>query len=133
MQTFLPLASFTQSLGCLDIKRLGKQRIEAKQIFDALVLGSGPWYYHPATKMWKGFEGSLAMYHNLAIQLWIAKGYKNTMKFIDYTDLNTDRPAWFGGSKFHASHRSNLLRKNPFHYGKFCWKEPDDLPYIWPI
>jgi len=33
--------------------------------------------------------------------------------------------------EIHASHRSNLLRKNFEFYSKFGWKEPDNLPYIW--
>ena len=41
-------------------------------------------------------------------------------------------PPWFGNNSFHASHRSNLLRKNKKHYSKFKWKEPQNIPYIWP-
>ena len=36
MQTFLPYKSFTKSAQVLDYKRLGKQRVEAMQIFNAL-------------------------------------------------------------------------------------------------
>jgi hypothetical protein len=42
-------------------------------------------------------------------------------------------PDWFGNKEFHASHRSNLLRKDPEFYGKYGWTEPHDLPYIWPL
>jgi hypothetical protein len=38
-----------------------------------------------------------------------------------------------GQEEIHASHRSNLLRKDSEFYGKFGWAEPDDLPYFWPI
>jgi len=41
-------------------------------------------------------------------------------------------PAWLGTDTFHASHRSNLLRKDPDYYGQWGWTEPSDLPYIWP-
>lgn len=44
MQTFLPYPSFTHSLACLDNKRLGKQRVEAKQILMALEFG--PYQYN---------------------------------------------------------------------------------------
>jgi hypothetical protein len=37
-----------------------------------------------------------------------------------------------GDEAFHASHRSNLLRKDRDYYGAFGWTEPDDLPYVWP-
>jgi len=40
-------------------------------------------------------------------------------------------PRWLGDEKLHASHRSNLLRKNPEWYSKFGWKEPNNLPYVW--
>lgn len=33
----------------------------------------------------------------------------------------------------HASHRSNLLRKEPEYYTQFGWTEPPDLPYVWPV
>jgi hypothetical protein len=41
-------------------------------------------------------------------------------------------PPWWGDERLHASHRSNLLRKDPAHYGRFGWAEPPDLPYFWP-
>ena len=47
-------------------------------------------------------------------------------------DLEPNLPNWFGGD-IHATHRSNLLRKDAAHYGQFGWGEPDDLPYHWPI
>jgi hypothetical protein len=33
MQTFLPYKIFMKSLECLEDKRLGKQKVEAKQIY----------------------------------------------------------------------------------------------------
>jgi hypothetical protein len=45
---------------------------------------------------------------------------------------STFLPLWIGWAPFHASHRSNLLRKNPDWYGQFGWTEPEDLPYLWP-
>lgn len=41
-------------------------------------------------------------------------------------------PAWWGDESVHASHRSNLLRKDPQFYSAFGWSEPHDLPYVWP-
>ncbi len=58
MQTFLPYEDFTLSAQCLDYRRLGKQRVEALQIFNALTGASTKdgreyrgWINHPATKM----------------------------------------------------------------------------------
>ena len=41
-------------------------------------------------------------------------------------------PPWIGWEAFHASHRSNLLRKDSEWYGQFHWTEPENLPYLWP-
>ena len=120
MQTFLPYDDFVLSLDCLDYRRLGKQRVEAMQLLNAMKREKGGWINHPATKMWRGYEKALTD--------------KNTMKIVDVGELNDDDyPPWFGNEKIHASHRSNLLRKNPEFYGKYGWTEPDNLEYIWPV
>lgn len=129
MQTFLPVPDFKKSAKILDYRRLGKQRVEARQILQALKTGKG-WIHHPATKMWKGFELALIEYSNTMITEWISRGYKNTMKIIPVFSFSL--PPWFGDAAFHASHRSNLLRKNKEYYSKFNWKELDNLPYVWP-
>ena len=60
MQTFLPYTDFIKGAKCLDYKRLGKQRIEAKTIYDILTgnAKSNAWKNHPATKMWEDYENS---------------------------------------------------------------------------
>jgi CRISPR/Cas system-associated protein Cas10 (large subunit of type III CRISPR-Cas system) len=82
--------------------------------------------------MWKGYENALKEYYNSILMEWINRGYKNTMQ---YETINVEYPIsypfWFGKTSFHASHRSNLLRKNKEYYSKFDWKEQDNLPYIW--
>ena len=42
-------------------------------------------------------------------------------------------PPWFRDDTLHASHRSNLLRKDRDYYSRFGWNEPADLPYYWPV
>ena len=133
MQTFLPYDDFVLSLDCLDYRRLGKQRVESMQLLNAMITTAG-WYNHPATKMWRGYEKALTEYMNLSIILWKDRGYKNTMKIVDVGDIDEDEyPPWFGDERVHASHRSNLLRKDPEFYGQYGWKEPSDLPYFWPV
>ena len=135
MQTFLPYQSFTKSLYCLDNKRLGKQRVEAMQILNALRPGSSSrWQNHPAVKMWRGHEASLALYHDLAIATWVMRGYNNNMEYVDPDLMHAvdQYPSWLT-EDFCAAHRSNLLRKDPVFYGKYGWTEADDLPYIWPV
>jgi hypothetical protein len=135
MQTFLPYSNIEKSIQCLDWRRLGKQRVEALQIF-RIVAGIKPdskWRHHPAVKMWMGYPGPIAYYMNTCIKEWIKRGYKNTM-FIHPLDVyEMTYPKWLGDEAFHASHRSNLLRKNPNWYGQFGWTEPDYLPYCWPV
>lgn len=130
MQTFLPVPDFTESAKILDYRRLGKQRIEAQQIYNTLIKGGG-WEHHPAVKMWRGFENCLLAYFNAMVEEWIRRGFKNTRKIMPLPDLYP-KPPWLGLDEFHASHRSNLLRKNPVYYEKFGWVEPPDLPYYWP-
>lgn len=127
MQTFLPYPDFQESAACLDVKRLGKQRVEVLQ----LVLGQFP--NHPASRMWRGYEQSLINYGLTVCQEWTRRGYSDSVsgKLALHKDYSA-QPPWFGNEEFHASHRSNLLRKDPVWYSRFSWSESSDLPYIWP-
>jgi hypothetical protein len=129
----LPYKDFSSTFQCLDYRRLGKQRIEARQIYN-IITGqqkSNGWKHHTIVKMWEGYENALALYHNLCIQQWIKRGYKNNMPLLEVKDIVY--PSWLGNENFHASHRSNLLRKDFTYYSKFGWKEENNLPYIWII
>ena len=133
MQTFLPSKSIRKSLEILDNKRLGKQRVEAFQILNILLKRTKTkgWKNHPAVKMWKGHSNALKSYFNVSLEEWIKRGFRNNMEF-EKIRGKIVFPSWFGKDKFHASHRSNLLRKNKEHYSKFGWKENSELPYVWP-
>jgi len=132
MQTFLPLPNIVESLKILDNKRLGKQRVEAFQIRNTLIGKTSGWHNHPAVKMWDGYIQCLTDYMNNCIKEWICRGYQNNMQII-YGDDTFVYPPWFGEEKFHASHRSNLLRKDFNYYSQFGWSEPTNLPYYWPV
>lgn len=134
MQTFVPYANMHESAVVLDRQRLGKQRVETLQILRALCEGGG-WVNHPATKMWRGHESGLAAYGIAVCDAWTARGYKDTCKdkIVAFKAPNElDLPEWWGNDAVHASHRSNLLRKSPEHYGQFGWTEGPDLEYVWP-
>lgn len=159
MQTFLPYSNYVKSARCLDNKRLGKQRVECKQILLALGAAVGDhvprnssWRNHPAVKMWYGYEIELCDYSAAMCVEWIYRGFKDTLhaQFVATRQviLNADiarahrrgqtyitpkRPWWLGREELHASHRSNLLRKDAKHYGRFGWLEPPDLEYYWPV
>lgn len=141
MQTFLPYPSFARSAKALDTKRLGKQRVETLQIMSSLMTGSG-WVNHPATRMWEGFEWALLHYQQAMFREWVeVRGFKDTcfyktqLLYFEHgpqQDFNR-LPPWHGNKAFHLSHQSNLIRKDPEHYGPQFPGVPDDLPYIWPI
>lgn len=137
MQTFLPYEDFTLSAQCLDYRRLGKQRVEALQIFNALEgipTKSGRqytgWLNHPAVTMWRGYEEALLLYKNKMIEEWILRGYNNTMEMVGVSD-DVEMPHWLGNEKLHASHRSNLLRKDCEFYSQYGWTETHNLEYYW--
>ena len=137
MQTFLPFANFEASAKVLDRQRLGKQRVEGFQILKSLLLGGG-WQHHPATKQWASHEFSLCNYIEVMCREWTDRGYEDSI-VVKVGDLLLDHPlppgtppGWLGYEPFHSSHRANLLRKDPVHYGQFGWTEDPADPYYWP-
>jgi len=166
VQTFLPYPDFLETAKCLDWQRLGKQRSEGKQILNCLYYRKNNdlymidkngrkrrrgWIDHVAVKMWIGYEEALKSYINAIIYEWISRGYNNNMPFYEADpNVKFELPHWIGDEAFHASHRSNLLRKanetyikridenrkNPNEliewYSQFKWEEPANLPYVWP-
>lgn len=107
MQTFIPYSDYEKVAKCLDNKRLGKQRVETWQIYNALQkikrredlkfriedkeymnqteldeydsLQRIGWENHPIVKMWKNYESSLLKYGLVMCQEWIRRGFKDTM------------------------------------------------------
>ena len=133
MQTFLPYDDFRKTVKCLDWRRLGKQRVEAFQILKILNGETNRWVNHPAVLMWKGHEAALGLYMNHCILEWVGRGYNNNMQYSKIIASQVVLPDWFGDNSFHASHRSNLLRKNFEHYSQFGWEENSELEYVWPV
>lgn len=132
MQTFLPYPDFAESARVLDRQRLGKQRVEALQIY-RLIMGfsKGGWSHHPAVLMWQGYGDALAMYLEAMIDEWVSRGYKNTIVVPNFSILSS-KPGWIGHEEFHASHRAALLAKKPDWYQSFGWTEEPKIAYFWP-
>lgn len=134
----------------LDNKRLGKQRVEAKQIIDILenydntrTFAKG-WSNHPATKSWIGFTNHLKVYYNIICREWIKRGFTQNMSLysideslfniipttFDGISINFDKtlinqysfPVWFSFYPFYMSHQAALCRKDPLHY-KFLLRD----------
>jgi hypothetical protein len=133
MQTFLPSTSFKISAQILDYKRLGKQRIEAKQLLNILLNRTDKkgWRHHPALLQWIGYEEALKHYYNEIVIEWINRGYKNTMK-LEHTCNSFNMPHWLNDN-FCSYHRQTLLFKNYEYYKQFGWKETPKYEYFWPI
>ena len=139
MQTFLPLPSFTDSALVLDQRRLGKQRVEAMQVLNAIYQPRHGWRRHPVAKMWSRHPLALAHYGIVVCERWAGLGYADSVrdKIIaivaagETVIRQATLPWWFGNEAFHSSHRSNLLRKDWDHYSRFWW-QPADQPYLWP-
>jgi hypothetical protein len=139
MQTFLPYPSFGRSAGILDDRRLGKQRVEALQILNALHGRSRGWTNHPATRMWRGYEDALVLYGLVVTREWKRRGRADTVegKLLAFVPQGWRRPRqlppWLGDPAFHRAHQSSLVRKDPAFYRAFFPDVPDDLPYVWPV
>jgi hypothetical protein len=145
MQTFLPLESFTETATILDMRRLGKQRVEGFQVLEALAGVESRWIHHPAVVMWKGCEFLLSRYIYTMCAEWRQRGYQDgievrTMELMEDAlradvltpEASMGRPWWLGAEGFHLSHRSNLLKKDPAYYRKYWPNDPDCLGYVWP-
>ena len=94
------------------------------------------WYNHPAVLMWKSYENALVLYVEEICREWVRRGFKDTVaeKVQEFRKGNICLlPDWFGDKAFHLSHQSNLLRKDPEHYGQYFTGVPNDLPYVWPV
>jgi hypothetical protein len=145
MQTFLPVADFTESARLLDNPRLGKQRVECLQVLRALELPDYGWANHPVVTMWRGHTAGLVVYSLAMVRVWRERGFADTTEALiaefapDAAAMTQAEaaaagllPSWVGDEALHLSHRSNLLAKDPGFYRARFPGDPDDLPYVWP-
>jgi len=144
MQTFIPFDDIDKCAKVLDYKRLGKQRVEAFQILqaitfiednDLLVLRNGKyvsraWVNHPCVLMWSENKEFLNNYAHTICREWISRGYNDNMISRFSFDNNAKPPSWWGREDIHKSHRSQLLAKNFTHYSQY-FSDEVGLPYIW--
>ena len=141
MQTFMTHNNYVESAKALDNKRLGKQRIEAFQIYKALrgdYNETGAWVNHPATVMWRGNEYELALYGLTISVEFYERGFDGYSMMQTFTEIcnelqqgNTSSyPWWVNNELLRLTHQSNLNRKDENYY-KF--NVPNNVPYVWPL
>lgn len=149
MQTFTPYSDFEASARVLDMKRLGKQRVEVIQIVRALTVPGYAWTSHPAVLMWSGHEEALGRYGITMCDVWTELGFADTCAATIAEDLRVAGisairtygqlladgalPHWLFEPGVQRSHQSALVRKNPSHYRPRFPDVPDDIEYHWPV
>ncbi|MFB6477361.1 MSMEG_6728 family protein [Streptomyces virginiae] len=149
MQTFLPFPSFAASEAVLDVRRLGKQRVEAVQVLRGLVVPGYGWRRHPAVRMWRGTRRhssgtgwrSAGRGPRRGAPILVPSPWSRTSgrgsrgggaRTEEQLAGDGDLPPWLGAPDFHRSHQSALVRKHPDFYRECFPGIPDDLPYVWP-
>lgn len=145
MQTFITSTNSNQLKACaetfnmLDSPRLGKQRVEVKQLL------AGQFPNHPASKMWREHEHALVAYGIICCKAWIKRGHADSLigEFRDRRTMLLDDgfplvwPWWFGHPGMVRTHQTKL-----FYKGSPKWVQqhaesaprhrPMQLPYLWP-
>lgn len=147
MQTFVPYADIDESAAILDNKRLNKQLLEGRQIYNILFSKrtTGAWVNHPAVKMWRNFDNGLFAYLTGITNECNLRGIsteKNWNALCDMHEANWDRgtsvimPPWWGDERVHESHRNNLYIKDTDFYAEFATAKRttccDSCNYFWP-
>jgi hypothetical protein len=147
MQTFVPYPDFAESAAVLDNKRLNKQLLEGRQIYQILVSGrrTGGWVNHPAVKMWRNYDMSFFNYLESVKDECVHRGIqteKNWNAILDLHEKNWNRgskivmPPWWNDERVHESHRNNLYVKDSGHYAIFSSAKRvaccDKCNYFWP-
>lgn len=134
----MPVSNFRIVAKSLDDARLNKQRVEAKQIHMVLRGETNAWRNHPAVTMWREYESALASYGHAMCLEWTRRGGNDHADLTGWfaariMDGPIPVPTWVYSSELHASHRSNLIRKNEGHYAPQWFHAPRGMPYLWPV
>jgi len=149
VQTFTPYSDFEKTARVLDVKRLGKQRVEVIQVVRAVTVPGYGWASHPAALMWHGYLEALGRYGLTMCEVWTERGFSDSCaatigsdlaavgvtEIRSYSRLAAEEalPDWLFDSDLQRSHQSALVRKDPDHYRQFFPDVPSDLDYVWPV
>lgn len=133
MQTFISDLDIKRAAQVLDRQRLGKSRLEARQIYQTIAEGRKAWSHHPAVLMYRDYLPFLAFYGQTICDEWIGRGYKDSQRPFFAAQVQDSTPPPWLNEAFVTAHRSNLVRKLPAHYGPLWPGVNPDLPYVWPV
>lgn len=135
MQIFLPYLTYDMCARVLDRQRLGKQRVECKQIMMAIDGETKAWANHPVVKMWKPYPQSLLRYAIAACDEWIARGYRDNLRKWFRARQKRElilSPEWLT-MHLASQYRGLLLYKDPEWYGQFGWRDHPIEKIRYPI
>lgn len=130
MQVFRPYVDWWRSTRVLDDRRLGKQRVEAKQVMMAILRrmglitnGKHGWLNHPIVLMYyndgKPYLKDLVGYFRACVEEWRRRGMRSTISLSDIEHLIMRAGSAEGHPLTHAhevEYRRVLILKDPEHY-----------------
>ncbi|MCX8187189.1 MAG: pyrimidine dimer DNA glycosylase [Nitrososphaeria archaeon] len=137
MQIFRPYIDWRLSAAALDDKRLGKQRVECKQVLKAILRrlnlindGKRGWLNHPIVLMYyndgRAYIQDLVSFFQACVDEWKRREFTSTISLDDIKELLEKVESLDGTPITHVhevEYRRILLIKNPEHYLKVFTKE----------
>ncbi len=140
MQIFRPYIDHRKSARFLDDRRLGRQRVEAKQVLLAILRRRGVlrdgrrgWLNHPIVLMYDEgpYVDDLVEYFYAVVEEWTRRGYRNNMSLNDVEPLLKEvegAPGTPVTGELAREYRRLLLLKEPCHYyNKLSAEELEEL------
>lgn len=132
MQIFRPYIDWDRSAAVLDNLRLGKQRVEAKQVLKAFLRRMGlirdglkGWLSHPIVLLYfnngKPYVEDVVGYFTSCINEWRGRGKENNLNLDDINHLLSQIEKTSGTPVMHlheVEYRRILLVKDPEYYVK---------------
>jgi hypothetical protein len=130
MQVFRPYVDWHMSARVLDARRLGKQRVEAKQVIMAILRkmglirdGGRGWLNHPIVLMYyndgRPYLRDLIGYFNACVEEWRCRGMRSSISLSDIEHLILGVVSAEGHPLTHmheVEYRRVLILKDPEHY-----------------
>jgi len=116
VQIFRPYRDWARSAKVLDDRRLGKQRVETKQVLLAILRKLGVLMYFNGGRP---YVGDLVGYFYAIVEEWKARGHKNNISLADVVPLLAKVKGAPGTPITHVhevEYRRVLILKEPCHY-----------------